>query len=149
MVGDPHGDGMGSAHAWIDEAYSAPVAPEQDTTPRFTRYNMVAAYAAGESAARRDIRGADWTPGCPRCVASKFTCDEHFVRGGTHRGWTISFDYPPIPCRNFDWSATHPDYDCDCDSDGFYCVAGAIVHGRTREDVIAEIDAWYDEQVDL
>lgn len=67
----------------------------------------------------------------------------------THRGWSISFDYPPIPCREFDWSGTHPDYDCDCDGDGFYCVAGAIVHGRTREDVIAAIDAWYDEQEDL
>ena len=59
----------------------------------------------------------------------------------THRGWTISFDNPPIPCRQFDWSATHPDYDDVSDH--------LLVHGRTREDVIAEIDAWHDEQVDL
>ena len=66
-------------------------------------------------------------------------------RADTHRGWTISFDYPPIPCRDFDWSATHPDYDCDCDEGGFFATSGAIVHGATREAVIAEIDLWHEE----
>ena len=69
----------------------------------------------------------------------------HFpVLADTHRGWWISFDYPPIPCREFDWSATHPDYDGAEDANDH-----RVVHGRTREDVIAAIDAWYDEQVDL
>lgn len=63
----------------------------------------------------------------------------------THRGWSISFDYPPIPCRDFDWSATSPDYDCDCDQDGLHQSSGEIVHGRTRDDVIAAIDAWFEE----
>jgi hypothetical protein len=55
----------------------------------------------------------------------------------THRGWSISFDYPPIPDRRFDWSATHPDYDGDDDD--------RYVHGATIDAVKAEIDAWYDE----
>ena len=62
-----------------------------------------------------------------------------------HRGWSISFDFPPIPVRDFDWSATSPDYDCDGDSEGFHQCSGAIVHGATRAAVIEAIDAWYDE----
>lgn len=61
-----------------------------------------------------------------------------------YRGWTISFDYPPIPCREFDWSATHPDYDGAEDAND-----NRVVHGRTRDDVIAAIDAWFAEEVDL
>lgn len=58
----------------------------------------------------------------------------------TYRGWLISFDYPPIPTRTFDWSATSPDYDCDGDSEGFHCVSGSSVHAATRDALIAEID---------
>ena len=39
----------------------------------------------------------------------------------TYKGWTISAVYPPIPTRSHDWSATSPDYDADCDQDGFFC----------------------------
>lgn len=60
----------------------------------------------------------------------------------THRGWTISFDYPPIPCRDFDWSATHPDYDGAEDASD-----DRVVHGRTRDDVIAAIDAFIAESL--
>lgn len=63
-----------------------------------------------------------------------------------HRGWSLSFDFPPIPVRDFDWSATSPDYDCDCDDEGFHATSGAVVHGPTRAAVIAEIDAWYLDQ---
>ena len=63
----------------------------------------------------------------------------------TYRGWEISFDYPPIPVRNFDWSATHPNYD----PTPFYADDGPsdcrVVHAATRECVIAEIDAWIEE----
>lgn len=59
----------------------------------------------------------------------------------THRGWVISFEYPPIPCRDFDWAATHPDYDGADDAND-----NRVVHGRTREAVIAEIDAWHEDQ---
>lgn len=58
-----------------------------------------------------------------------------------YRGWSISFDYPPIPCRGFDWSATHPDYDGADDAND-----SRVVHGHTREAVIAAIDAWFEEQ---
>lgn len=67
------------------------------------------------------------------------------VTPDTYRGWRISFDYPPIPCRDFDWSATHPDYDCDCDQDGYFAVSGAIVHASTRDGVISAVDAWIAE----
>lgn len=116
MGQDPHGDGMRQAHAWVDEAYRAPSNSEQDAAPRFTRFNMVAAYAAGADAARRQA-------------------------SNTYRGWLISFDCPPIPWREFDWSATHPDYDGAHDAHDY-----RVVRGRTRGDVIAAIDAWYDEQ---
>lgn len=56
----------------------------------------------------------------------------------THRGWSLSFDYPPIPVRDFDWSATHPDYDGEGDN--------RIVHGTDRAAIIAAIDAWYEDQ---
>lgn len=59
----------------------------------------------------------------------------------TYRGWLISFDYPPIPVRDHDWSATSPDYDCDCDEDGFFVCGGQQVHAPTRETLLAEIDA--------
>ena len=64
-----------------------------------------------------------------------------------HRGWAISFDYPPIPCRDFDWSATSPDYDAsyEGEEDGWVS-SGTVLHGRTRADVIAEIDAHIEGQ---
>ncbi len=62
----------------------------------------------------------------------------------TYRGWTISFDFPPIPVRDFDWSATSPDYDCDCDQDGFYAVAGEVVHAATRDALIEAVNAAID-----
>ena len=58
----------------------------------------------------------------------------------TYRGWSISFDFPPIPIRDFDWSATHPDYDGAEDAND-----NRYVHARTREAVEAEVDAWIDE----
>ena len=66
-----------------------------------------------------------------------------------YRGWSISFDNPPIPCRQFDWSATHPDYDPTPNHVDDGPGDDRIVHGRTREDVISAIDGWYAEQVTL
>ena len=69
--------------------------------------------------------------------------DAHFAsRPGEYRGWQISFDYPPIPCRDFDWSATHPDYDGAEDANDNH-----VVHGRTRRMVLDEIDRWHEENV--
>lgn len=58
----------------------------------------------------------------------------------TYKGWQISFDMPPIPSRDMDWCATSPDYDCDCDQDGFYKCAGEIVHAGTYEDLLIAIE---------
>ncbi len=43
-----HGDGADDVHAWINRAYG--VEP-RDVTARFTRFNMVTAYRAGETEA--------------------------------------------------------------------------------------------------
>jgi hypothetical protein len=58
----------------------------------------------------------------------------------TYRGWLLSHDYPPIPIRDFDWCATHPDYDGEGDA--------RIVHGPTVEAVKAAIDEYLDELPD-
>ncbi len=76
------------------------------------------------------IGRANWKSDCPQCVASKFT----------HKGWRISFDMPPIPVRSFDWTATSPDYDVDCDQDGFFRCGGDQVHAATYEELLLEIE---------
>ena len=63
----------------------------------------------------------------------------------TYRGWNVSYDHPPIPTRLFDWSATSPDYDVDCDQDGFFACGGQIIHAATYELLTAEIDASIEE----
>lgn len=57
-----------------------------------------------------------------------------------YRGWSIDYVNPPIPIRDFDWSATHPDYDGADD--------GRHVFARTRELAQAEVDAWIEENGD-
>jgi len=63
----------------------------------------------------------------------------------TYRGWNVNYDYPPIPIRSADWSATSPDYDVDCDEDGFHVCSGQQVHAATYEALCAEIDAVIEE----
>ena len=60
-----------------------------------------------------------------------------------YRGWKITYDCPPAPVCDFDWTGWHPDYD------GVEGHDHLVVHGPTREAVIEEIDAWFAEQVDL
>jgi len=55
--------------------------------------------------------------------------------GTRYRGWLLSFDYPPIPIRDHDWSATHPDFDGPED--------GRHVSGHTQQDVMDAIDEWH------
>lgn len=62
-----------------------------------------------------------------------------------YRGWNVHYDNPPIPMRSMDWSATSPDYDVDCDEDGFHVCGGQQVHAVTYDALIAEIDAAIDE----
>lgn len=64
--------------------------------------------------------------------------------GHTYRGWSISFDFPPIPIRTMDWSATHPDYDASFE-DGEWQDNGKRVTSATLDGVKSEIDAWIEE----
>ncbi len=56
-----------------------------------------------------------------------------------------TFEYPPIPVRDMDWSAIDYDtYDVDCDQDGFFtnCPIG---RGSTEAEAIADLLAQIDE----
>lgn len=65
----------------------------------------------------------------------------------TYRGWTISYDPPPIPIRSFDWCGTGPNFDAswEGEEDG-YVSNGEQVMAGTRAELIEEIDAWFEEQ---
>lgn len=86
----------------------------------------------------------NWQADCPLCAASKFTCDNHFVAldQWKYRGWDISFDMKPIPARNFDWTATGPNYDASYEGpeDGWVATGGQV-HAATYEELLAEIDS--------
>lgn len=62
-----------------------------------------------------------------------------------YRGWTISYDPPPIPARRFDWRATGPNYDAWTEGEGEWRDNGQKATGATREELIADIDAWFEE----
>lgn len=59
--------------------------------------------------------------------------------GSAYRGWVISWDYG-------EYCATGPDYDAswEGEEDG-WIDNGHRVFSRTREGIIDEIDAWYEE----
>ena len=63
-----------------------------------------------------------------------------------YRGWTISYDPPPIPIRDFDWQATGPNYDASYEGpeDG-WVDNGEKAEARTRELLLVEIDNWFEE----
>lgn len=47
--------------------------------------------------------------------------------------------YPPIPIREFDWSAVDEDtYDADCDQDGFFSKS-PVGWGATEAEAIADL----------
>lgn len=60
----------------------------------------------------------------------------------TYRGWTISQNRWPEPA----WTATSPNYDAswEGEEDG-WVDNGEKAGGRTREELIEEIDAWFEE----
>ena len=60
----------------------------------------------------------------------------------THRGWIIAFEEQPDCCWAYQWTARHPLFD------GFEA-DDRIVHGPSREAVIARVDAWLAEEVEL
>jgi len=63
----------------------------------------------------------------------------------TYKGWKIDYDPKPIPVRDMDYTATSPDFDADCDQDGFHICSGQIVHGETFVEVLNAIEAAIEE----
>lgn len=60
----------------------------------------------------------------------------HIINGVKVR---TTFEYPPIPVRDMDWSAVDDSrYDCDCDQDGFFsnCPIG---RGPTEQEAIDDL----------
>ena len=58
----------------------------------------------------------------------------------TYKGWLINYDPTPIPCREFDWVATSPDFDADYEDGRFVCCSGEQFHARSYEELVAHID---------
>ncbi len=56
----------------------------------------------------------------------------------TDRKIITSHDYPPIPLRNFDWSAHFDDYDAEV-IDGEWRSNCPVGHGRTEAEAIADL----------
>ena len=73
--------------------------------------------------------------------------DDKVKAPDTYRGWTIRYDPPPIPDRQHDWQAVGPNYDAWGDSEGWHD-NGERAHAPTREKLIEEIDAWFEENAD-
>jgi hypothetical protein len=49
-----------------------------------------------------------------------------------------SFDYPPIPVRDMDWSAVTDNYEAESDSEGSWSTH-PIGHGATEQEAIADL----------
>lgn len=64
----------------------------------------------------------------------------------TYRGWTITYDPKPIPIRDYDWTATHPDYDAswEGEEDG-WVDNGLKAAAGSREELCELIDELQDE----
>ena len=62
----------------------------------------------------------------------------------TYRGWSIECDPKPIPSRDCDWTATHPDYDASYEGpeDG-WVASHPVLYAATEAEVRAEIDDWF------
>jgi hypothetical protein len=60
----------------------------------------------------------------------------HLINGIKVR---TSFEYPPIPVCNMDWSAVDDStYDADCDEDGFFSTC-PIGRGATEQEAIDDL----------
>lgn len=49
-----------------------------------------------------------------------------------------SFDYPPIPVRNMDWSAVTDNYEAESDSEGWWS-SHPVGHGETEREAIDDL----------
>lgn len=67
----------------------------------------------------------------------------------TYRGWSVDYDPKPIPHRGFDWSATSPDFDCDCEDGAFVICSGHQVSAASFEELCAEIDGIIENEAEV
>lgn len=58
----------------------------------------------------------------------------------TYRQFHLLHEMPPIPTRAYDWCAYHDDYDGAPDAHDH-----RVFRGPTKEDVMAQVDEWYEE----
>lgn len=63
----------------------------------------------------------------------------------TYRGWTISYNPPPIPVRDCDWQAIGPVFDATLDGETF-TGNGQSATAASREELIERIDEWFLDQ---
>lgn len=56
-----------------------------------------------------------------------------------YRGWELNFNSAPYGER---YAATSPDYDVDCDIDGFYVCAGCVLTADTIEALKEAVDEY-------
>lgn len=57
----------------------------------------------------------------------------------SYRGWEITTSTEPVHGK---LEATSPDYDVDCDQDGLFVCAGAVLHEDTLEKMKEAIDEY-------
>ena len=62
----------------------------------------------------------------------------------TYKGWDISHNPPPIPVRDFDWVAVHPNYDA-WQEDGDWTSNGMLIHAPSRAELMDAVDEWEEE----
>lgn len=62
------------------------------------------------------------------------------VKADVYRGWSVGFEYG--------WfSAVHPEYEASYEgSEDGWVGSHPILSGRTREEMQAEVDAWFEER---
>lgn len=56
-----------------------------------------------------------------------------------YRGWKLDFNDAPYGEK---YSATSPDYDVDCDIDGFYVCSGCVLTADTIDELKAAVDEY-------
>jgi hypothetical protein len=64
-----------------------------------------------------------------------------------YKNWEISYNPPPIPVRDFDWVAMHPDYEAWTE-EGIWVSNNLCLHAANREELLAEIEEWEAEMAD-
>lgn len=62
-----------------------------------------------------------------------------------YRGYTISYDPPPIPIRTMDWHWCSENFDAEQESDGTWHSNGLCGHSASLEEAKRDIDAQIEE----